>query len=350
MNRTKIFSILLLSVFLLGGISFFISQCKPKTNSNQQPDKQEPGTQNSKPVFVPDFNADSAYVFTEKQVDFGPRIPGTASQTKCAAWLVGKLKSYTLTVHVQDLEVELWNHQNVPCKNIIAAFNPDQKKRILLCAHWDTRPWSDRDSSNSKKAFDGADDGGSGVAVLLEIARQLSTQPSQVGVDIVFLDVEDYGPPTWDPQSKSEEINGYCLGTQEWASDPHEKDYRAYFGILLDMVGAKNATFPQEGVSLQYAPSVVKKVWDIANTIGFGNYFVYDKIPGIIDDHNFVNSINGTPTIDIINMDRTSKTGFAKHWHTQQDNMSIIDKNTLKAVGQTLMQVIYSEPGNHDAT
>ena len=343
MKNQKIFSIILLAVFLLGGISFLISQCKPKTNSNQ-PENPKPQTQNTKSVNAPDFNADSAYVFTAKQVAFGPRIPGTPSQTKCAEWLTAKLKSFNAKVVVQDLKVELYNHENVPCKNIIGSFNPDQKKRILLCAHWDTRPWSDRDSLFPKKPFDGADDGGSGVAVLLEIARHLSSQPTQVGVDIVFLDVEDWGPPSWDPQSKNEEVNGYCLGTQQWANNPHVPDYRAYFGILLDMVGAKSATFPQEGVSLQYAPSVEKQVWDIANSLGYGNYFVYDKVPGIIDDHNFVNSINGTPCIDIINMDRASRNGFAKHWHTQQDNMNIIDKNTLKAVGQTLMQVIYGEP------
>lgn len=344
MNKTKIFSYLLLTVFLLGGISFFISQCKFKTNSGGESETPKPESQNSTPVSVPDFNADSAYVFTEKQVAFGPRIPGTPSQTKCAEWLTAKVKSYNAKVVVQDLKVELWNHEMVPCKNIIASFNPEQKKRILLCAHWDTRPWSDRDSSYPKKSFDGADDGGSGVAVLLEIARHLASQPTQVGVDIVFLDVEDYGPPAWDPQSKNEEVNGYCLGTQQWANKPQVQDYRAYFGILLDMVGAKNATFPQEGVSLQYAPSVVQKVWDIARALGHSNYFVGEKSSGIIDDHNFVNTINGTPCIDIINMDRTSKTGFAKHWHTQQDNMSIIDRNTLNAVGQTLMQVIYSEP------
>ncbi len=342
MKRTKTFSVLLLSIFLLGGISFFISQCKPKTNPVSE--NLEPQTQNLKAVSVPAFNADSAYVFTAQQVAFGPRIPGTPSQTKCAAWLTEKLKAYTSHVVVQDIKVELYTHQNVPCKNIIASFNPEQKKRILLCAHWDTRPWSDQDKDFPKKSFDGADDGGSGVAVLLEIARQLSAAPTQVGVDIVLLDVEDYGPPKWDPQSKNEEINGYCLGTQQWANKPQVENYRAYFGILLDMVGAKNATFPQEGVSLQYAPSVVQKVWDIARALGDSNYFVNDKMPGIIDDHNFVNSINGTPCIDIINMDRTSGTGFAKHWHTQQDNMSIIDRGTLKAVGQTLMQVIYTEP------
>ncbi len=306
-------------------------------------DTTTPGM-NQPAVSVPEFNADSAYLYTARQVAFGPRIPGSVSQTKCAEWLTAKVKTYTSTVYVQDLKVELWNHQTVPCLNIIASFNPAQKKRILLCAHWDTRPWSDRDATEPKKVFDGADDGGSGVAVLLEVARELSARKASVGVDIVFLDVEDYGPPTWDPQSGNEEVNGYCVGTQQWAGKPHVADYRAYFGILLDMVGGKNATFPKEGVSLQYAPSVVEKVWGIARALGYSNYFVDTKGPSITDDHTFVNSINGTPTIDIISMDPSSKFGFAKHWHTQQDSMSIIDKSTLKAVGQTLLQVIYTEP------
>lgn len=347
MKNQKTISIVLLAIFLLGGISFIASQCKSKTDSSQQQQtnshdsKQQ--TTNTKLVSTPDFNADSAYEYVAKQVSFGPRIPGTPSQIKCADWLIAKLKSYSPNVIVQDLKVDLWNHQSVPCKNIVASFNPDQKKRILLCAHWDTRPWSDQDSLNPKKSFDGADDGGSGVAVLLEIARLISKQAPSVGVDVLLLDVEDYGPPYWDPMSKSEEINGYCLGTQEWADHPHVPDYRAYFGILLDMVGAKNATFVQEGTSLQYAPSIVDKVWSIASSLGDSNYFVYNKAPAIIDDHVFINRINATPTIDIINMDVQRPGHFAKHWHTQQDNLSIIDKNTLKAVGQTLLQVVYSE-------
>jgi glutaminyl-peptide cyclotransferase len=340
MFRNKILFFGLVFLFLLSGCT--CNKPNPETSGDSNNPQSE--IRNPPSIQVPEFNPDTAYAFIEEQVAFGPRIPGTPAQTKCAAWIESKVKSYHAKVVVQDLKVELWNHQMVPCKNIIASFNPDQKKRILLCTHWDTRPWSDQDRANPKKPFDGADDGGSGVGILLEIARYLSSQPTQVGVDLVFFDVEDYGPPKWDPQAKNEEINGYCIGTQHWADQPHVTDYRAYFGILLDMVGAKNATFPQEGVSLQYAPSIVKKVWDVAISLGYGNYFVYDKAPGITDDHTFVNSINGTPTIDIINMDRTSPNGFAKHWHTQQDNMSIIDKSTLKAVGQTLMQVIYTEP------
>jgi hypothetical protein len=348
MKNQKVVSVLLLAVFLLGGISFIVSQCKPKTTTPGETSGTSAESTNQKPVAAPDFNADSAYAFVAKQVSFGPRIPGTSSQKKCADWLTSKLKSFTPHVVVQQLKVELWNHQSVPCTNIVASFNPEQKKRILLCSHWDTRPWSDQDSLNPKKPFDGADDGASGVGVLIELARVMSQQFPAVGVDLLLLDVEDYGPPEWDPASRNPEIQAYCLGTQEWASSPHVPDYRAYFGILLDMVGAKNARFLQEGASLQYAPSVVDKVWSVGNSLGYGNYFVYEKAPGIIDDHVYINRINATPTIDIINLDRSRRSGFAKHWHTQDDNMNIIDKKTLKAVGQTLLQVVFAESA--DAT
>jgi hypothetical protein len=310
---------------------------------NKGEEKENPKSiNNTRSAVIPDFNADSAYVLIEKQVSFGPRIPATPAQEKCAAWLNEKLKSYTPNVVFQDVSVSLYDGREVPCKNIIGSFNPEQAKRVLLFAHWDTRPWSDRDSLNSKKTFDGADDGGSGVAVLLEIARNLSIEKPAIGIDIAFFDVEDYGPPSWEKQEQ-DDATQYAIGTQHWADHPHAENYRAYYGILLDMVGAKGATFPQEGTSLQYAPSIVKKVWDAANSLGYGTYFTYEKTNPITDDHVFVNRQNGTPSIDIVNLNKNSRTGFADHWHSQKDNMSIIDKNTLKAVGQTLLQVIYSE-------
>lgn len=344
--RNSVFSFFLLAVLLPAGVSLLMTQCKPRDHSQDSGAGDSSGKAVQKvsmDIPVPDFNADSAYAFIAKQVSFGPRIPGTAAQTRCAEWMAGKLKSYGSTIVVQDIKVSLWNGQQVPCKNIVASFNPQQRKRILLCAHWDTRPWSDRDSLYPKKPFDGADDGGSGAGVLMEIARAMSHQLPSVGIDLLLLDVEDYGPPEWDPASKNPQIQGYCLGSQEWAASPHVPDYRAYYGILLDMVGSANARFLQEGVSLQYAPSIVDKVWSTAHALGYGNYFVYEKTSGIIDDHVYINRINSTPTIDIIHLDRSTKTGFARHWHTQDDNLNIIDKNALKAVGQTLLQVVYTE-------
>lgn len=340
MQTRRLFSF---SIILILTASCQFTSCDSKKTKTTTTDQAE-----KKPIvntMVPDFNADTAFRFIEKQVAFGPRIPGTPAQEKCAQWMAATLRSYADTVIVQDFKVEIYNGKTVPCKNIIGSFNPEIKKRILLCAHWDTRPWSDRDSVNKKGAFDGADDGGSGVGVLLEIARLISTNKINVGIDIAFFDVEDYGAPSWE-QHAGEEVERpteYCLGTQEWANHPHVENYRAYYGILLDMVGGKGATFLQEGVSLSYAPSVVKRVWDTANSLGFGSFFINEKTGSIIDDHEFINSLNGTPCIDIINLDKTSPNGFARHWHTQRDNINIIDKGTLKAVGQTVLHVIYTE-------
>lgn len=324
-------------------ISFCLQSCKQKSIVNQS----VPSTISSPAppqINVPDFNADSAYAYVAKQVNFGPRIPGTPPQLKCASWLEQKVRSYTPNVFVQNTKISIYSHTEVPCINIIASFNPNAAKRILLFAHWDTRPWSDRDGVNPKKSFDGADDGGSGVAILLELARQMSKEQPAVGVDLAFFDLEDYGPPSFG--KSTDDDDWYALGTQYWAKNPHIKNYRAYYGVLLDMVGAKNATFPLEGTSRQYAPTVLQRIWSTAQTLGYGNYFVNYEATPIIDDHNYVNSLNGTPSIDIVNLSKTTSTGFAAHWHTQQDNMNIIDRNTLKAVGQTLLQVIYTEPAS----
>jgi hypothetical protein len=334
-NQSFIYSLpAILAVLLL----ISCEQNKPSRDDSSGEDFKNPAQSD---VHVPDFNADTAYAFIAKQVSFGPRIPGTSAHATCAHWLEEKLRSYCKDVVLQDLQVEIYNGEKLPCKNLIASFNPQAEKRILLCAHWDTRPWSDRDSIDKKKQFDGADDGGSGVGVLLEIARQLSNLKTNAGIDIALFDVEDYGPPSWEPLN--EDVDGYGIGTQHWANNPHHPQYRAYYGILLDMVGAKNATFLQEGTSMQYAPSVVRKVWGTANTLGYGNYFINEKANAVTDDHTYVNTINGTPCIDIINLNASAPNAFARHWHTQQDNMNVIDKNTLKAVGQTLLQVIYTE-------
>jgi Zn-dependent M28 family amino/carboxypeptidase len=215
-----------------------------------------------------------------------------------------------------------------------------------LCAHWDTRPWSDSDTIRKGEPNDGASDGASGVGVLLEVARQLKQSKSAIGIDIIMLDMEDYGQPSDSPFQKQEDT--YGLGTQYWAKNLHVPNYNAEYGILLDMVGAKNAVFAQEGYSLHFAPSVVQKVWNTANQIGFSDYFPvrdgeYLKGGYVTDDHYYVNTLANIPCIDIIQSDLTTKSGFGSYHHTHADNMDIIDKNTLKAVGQTLLQVIYSE-------
>lgn len=285
-------------------------------------------------VSVPSFNADSAYQSIEKQVAFGPRVPGTEASKACAAFLTEAMKHIADTLIVQQTTVfQPISNKKYPCTNIIGCINPQATNRILLLAHWDSRAWADEDKHDPLKPIDAADDGGSGVAVILEIGRLLKTQrPHNVGVDLLLVDVEDMGKTAWTAQS-------YCLGTQYWAKNLHVPGYRAKFGICLDMVGARGASFPLEAFSKHYAGAYQQEIWDAANQIGYSSYFVYQDAGGIDDDHVPVNELAKIPCVDIINLQTGS--GFADHWHTHQDNLAVIDKNTLKAVGQTVLQVIY---------
>jgi glutaminyl-peptide cyclotransferase len=286
---------------------------------------------------VPDFNADSAYTSVNKQVSFGPRTPGSAAQQECASWMETQLKTVCDTVYTQNVHVTGGDGKSLPCINLIGVIHPKATKRILLLTHWDSRPWADMDTKDKDKPILAADDGGSGVGVLLEVARQIKTHTlaESVGVDILFTDVEDYGRTEWGDDS-------YCLGTQYWAHHPHVPAYKADFGILLDMVGAHGAQFPLEGESTKYAANVQQNVWQAAGRAGYSSYFPFANAADITDDHVPVNVITNIPTIDIINLSTNAPgSPFAAHWHTHQDNMDIIDKNTLKAVGQTLLQVIY---------
>ncbi|SKA17307.1 Peptidase family M28 [Chitinophaga eiseniae] len=286
-------------------------------------------------VPVPAFNADSAYAYTAKQVSFGPRIPNTPAQQHCADWMISTLKQWADTVYVQRTTVDGPNKEKLPCINIIASFNPAAKQRVLLLAHWDTRPWADEDAFNKKGKLDGADDGASGVGVLMETARQFKAQKPEAGVDILLVDVEDYGV--------KDNENSFCLGTQYWAKNPHIKGYKANYGILLDMVGGRGSQFYMEGSSQQYAYGPMKMFWDVANQLGYSDYFRYEKNGSYItDDHIYVNTMANIPTFDIIAWQASGN--FAPHWHTQGDNMSVIDTKTLKAVGQTILQVIYNQP------
>jgi hypothetical protein len=290
---------------------------------------------------VPPFNADSAFKFVADQVAFGPRVVGTPAHQKCLNFLVRKLKSYTKNVIVQNGQATAYNGTTLKFQNIIASFGPEGNNRIILASHWDSRPYADNDPdpANFRKPIDGANDGASGVGVLLEVARQLSLKNPSVGVDIVLFDAEDYGPPM-DLRSQDNTQDAWGLGSQYWSKHPHKNGYVASFGILLDMVGAKNATFLMEGQSLTYAPQIVRNVWDIANQLGYSAYFIYTRGGDITDDHIYVNQYLNIPMIDIIHLDPNSQTGFYPYWHTMGDNLSRIDTTTLEVVGKTLMAVI----------
>ena len=292
-------------------------------------------------IEVPNFNSDSAYFFVERQVSFGPRVISSKAWDQCSKYLTNKLESYGAKVIVQQAPITTYDQKKHTLRNIIGSYSPEKNNRIALFAHWDSRHVADYDTINTSKPILGANDGGSGVGVLLEIARNINLKNPKIGVDIIFFDAEDYGQPE---NSKFPTMNdSWCLGSQYWSKNPHKQNYFAKYGILLDMVGGKDAEFWQEGISSYYASNIIKKVWDIAHNIGYSNFFIYKKSPQIMDDHYYVNTITGIPTIDIIEYDPFSKTNFNKHWHTHADNMNNVDRETLKAVGQTVMRVIYSE-------
>ncbi len=289
---------------------------------------------------TPIFNTDSAYTYVACQVAFGPRVPNTEAHKACAAFLASELERHGAQVFVQQTVLTAYNGVKLNAQNIIGSFDPEKTRRALLFAHWDTRPYADQDKdpANHRKPIDGADDGGSGVGVLLEIARQIGIKRPEIGVDIIFFDAEDYGTPYFATDYNSD---SWALGSQFWARNPHIPNYKADYGILLDMVGAKGATFFKESYSVKYANLYVEKVWATARELGYGKFFINANGTMITDDHVPVNEIRRIPSIDIINLDPDRNFNFHTHWHTLNDNMDIISKETLKAVGQTVLHVIF---------
>ena len=321
---------------LIGFLILFVTIIACNSNENKVVEKKP-----KVKVEVPNFNSDSAYFFVEQQVNFGPRVISSKAWDNCSKYLTNKLESYNAKVIVQQAPITTYDQKKHTLRNIIGSYSPEKNNRIALFAHWDSRHVADYDTINTSKPILGANDGGSGVGVLLEIARNLNLKNPKIGVDIIFFDAEDYGQPE---NSKFPIMNdSWCLGSQHWSKNPHKQNYFAKYGILLDMVGGKDAEFWQESISSYYASNIIKKVWDVAHNIGYSNFFIYKNSPQIMDDHYYVNTIAGIPTIDIIEYDPFSKTNFNKHWHTHADNMNNVDRKTLKAVGQTVMNVIYSE-------
>jgi len=321
--------------------------------------------QTSAPVDV-SFDADSAFAFCQAQCDFGPRTMNSEAHEQCGQWIAKKFQDYGLQVTEQRTTVHGFNGTPLLANNIIASYKPELQDRILICAHWDSRPWADNDPDDTKhhEPVMAANDGASGVAVMLELARllnvesleffdersgkaersdvstaseeSLNTQHSalNIGVDFICFDAED-----WGTHNDSE---SWCLGSQYWARNPHKPGYKAKFGILLDMVGGQQARFYREYYSTKYANSVVDRVWSAAFKAGYSSYFLQEDTGAITDDHLSVNEIAKIPCIDIIPYyPQCYESSFGPTWHTVSDDMQHIDKNTLKAVGQTLVQVIW---------
>lgn len=292
----------------------------------------------------PVFCADSAYLYCQAQCDFGPRTMNSKAHDDCEKWIISKFESFGMQVTPQKAVLKGYDGTSLNSTNIIASYRPDLTDRVLLCAHWDSRPWADNDpdEANWKIPVMAANDGASGVAVMLEIARLLSKDTLQLGVDFICFDAEDWGVPQWNEDNF--DSDSWALGAQYWSTNLHKKGYRARFGILLDMVGGQGAQFYKEAMSVQYANHIVEKVWRAAQVVGYGSMFPSQQGTGVTDDHISVNTKAKIPTIDIIpyypNCEQSS---FGPTWHTVNDDMEHIDKNTLQAVGQTLIQVLFSE-------
>jgi hypothetical protein len=325
-----------LKIFLMILACAFVSCASKSTRNVAETNGQVPRI-----VPVPDFNADSAYLYVEKQVSFGPRVPNSTAHKACGDYLINELKRFGAQLYVQEMILTAYNGDRLQSRNIIGSYNTVNTRRILLFAHWDSRPYAENDPDTAKQRMpiDGADDGASGVGVLLEIARQIEKQAPEAGVDIIFFDAEDYGIPAFD--NRNYQSDTWCLGSQFWAKNPHTPSYKAEYGILLDMVGAKDATFFKEETSVRKASFLVEKVWNVARDLGYGKYFIPAKGGYVVDDHQYVISGRNIPCIDIINYRAENVHGFGDYWHTHNDTMDNISRETLKAVGQTVLEVIY---------
>lgn len=307
-----------------------LCSCGSSTKASQQ-DSAADSTET--PTVV--FEADSAMYYLNQQVNFGPRVNNTEPHRRTAQWLEKELRRHGAQVSLQKMELTDADGVKINAVNIIGQYNPEAEERLLLLAHWDTRPWADADpdEANRKTPVPGANDGASGVAVLLETARLLGQQSPGTGVDILFVDAEDRG--------NHEDEDSWALGAQYFVDHPFKPEYLPSQAILLDMVGGRGARFFYEAFSAQAAPELLQQVWATADAAGYGQIFVTAAGGGVTDDHvRFIDA--GIPAIDIIEFDPTSPNGFNSTWHTLADTPDNIDPATLRAVGQTLVNFIYS--------
>lgn len=335
MKKSKIMIALLIVALIAGAAFNFLPSDKAEVSETEEIEKVQP--------VGPDFNADSAYIYLQEQCDFGPRTMNSTAHDKCEKWIIQKFEQYGCKVTTQKATLNGYDGTPLRSTNIIASYNPKATTRIMFCAHWDCRPWADNDpdSTNWHKPIVAANDAASGVGVMIELARILKGSGLELGVDFICFDAEDYGTPQWfegeDPGDT------WALGAQYFANNLPE-GYAPRYGILLDMVGGVGAKFYREGMSMQYAPAIVKKVWNAARQVGYGSYFPKDDGGMITDDHIPVNQTANIPCIDVIPYyPDCAQSSFGPTWHTIADNMDNIDKNTLKAVGQTMVQVLFTE-------
>ena len=280
------------------------------------------------------FNGQEALGFVKTQLDFGPRIPGSPAHRKTGDWIVAQMKLRADTVIEQR-----WTHVTVhgdtlPLRNIIARFKPHAAQRVLYLTHWDTRPISDGAADPAQRALPmpGANDGASGVALFIALGDALRRTPPTVGVDLVFVDGEDYGDFDNGDLSKTTDV---LLGSTYFAQHLPSPNYTPLYGILWDMIGDRDLDIYQEGHSLQQAPEVVSLVWNTAADLGYSHYFIPAPGQTITDDH--VPLLNaGLHVIDVIDYD------YPWH-HTPQDTFDKVSAQSLQIVGDVATKLLTSQ-------
>ena len=286
-----------------------------------------PPTQTASPITGPAFNASEAYGFLTDQCHFGVRKPNTTGHDLCKAYLLKQLTPSVDKVVTQNFTFRD-DARNVTLNltNILGIINPTATKKVMLFTHWDTRPTADNDltPANRTKPIIGADDGASGTAVLLELARLFHKQHPTIGVELLFVDGEDWGPGD----------DKMYLGARHFAAAPGI--YKPDYAILLDMIGDKDLNIYREITSENVHPELNDKVWNTAAALGDGQYFINHTKWQITDDHDSFNAV-GIPAIDLIDFDYP-------YWHTLQDTADKCSGKSLKIVGDVMESVIYNEP------
>jgi len=285
---------------------------------------------------IPIFDSLSTLNYIKKQIGFGPRNPNSFGHKQTMIFLHDELSKFADTTFVQRFSYPGYNNERLELGNIIASFNPSNPNRILLCAHWDTRPRAEKDNNqkNQMLPIQGANDGASGVAVLLELAKILKNQKVEFGIDIILFDAEDYG-------TEGDLIN-YSIGAKYFAQN-RPQYIKPAFGILLDMVGDKNAVFKREPNSMRFAPDIVDIIWKIAAQMGASTFSNEISSP-IYDDHIPLGEV-GMKVIDIIDADLVGAENpnpSRNYWHTHDDTIENISAKTLGEVGRVLLHLIYS--------
>jgi glutaminyl-peptide cyclotransferase len=287
------------------------------------------------------FNGEQALEYARTQVDFGPRVPGSAGHQRAGDWIVARMRERADTVSEQRWTHVTQSGDSLPMRNIFARFRPDLDQRVLYVAHWDTRPTadSDRNLGARQQPIPGANDGASGVALLVALADVLKTTPPSIGVDILFVDGEDYG-------SFADPGRDVLIGSRYFAENLPSADYRPLFGVVWDMIGDRDLNLYQEGNSVNEAPEVVARVWQTAKELGYEEYFIAEVIEAITDDHvPFLRK--GLRVIDVIDIDYGPPVDNGGrppniYHHTMQDTIDKISARSLQIVGDVATALVTS--------